>query len=94
MIRGMAAECKEKTGASDAELEEMIDKNLPTTQPGKCLNACMMDQFGIVSSFFVYSLLGSYPKPYVFGIRWPMESLCLKDWLRLPNWLPRMMSKK
>lgn len=54
MVRGMAAECKEKEGASDAEVDDMIDKKMPTTQPGKCLNACMMDQFGIVrSSWFL-----------------------------------------
>lgn len=48
MVRGMAAECKEKEGASDAEVDDMVDKKMPSTKPAKCLNACMMEQFGIV----------------------------------------------
>lgn len=49
MLKGMAADCKEKEGASDADVEEMINKKIPTNKPAKCLNACMMDQFGVVS---------------------------------------------
>lgn len=49
MARGMASTCKESEGASDDEVDEMINKTEPTTMTGKCLNACMMEQFGVVS---------------------------------------------
>lgn len=48
MLRGMASDCKTKEGASDDEVNGMINKELPTTQSAKCLNACMMEQFGVV----------------------------------------------
>lgn len=48
MLKGMAAECKEKEGATDADMDGMIAKEIPTSKTGKCLNACMMDQFGVV----------------------------------------------
>lgn len=48
MLKGMAAECKTKEGATDADVDDMVDKKLPSTKPAKCLNACMMEQFGVV----------------------------------------------
>lgn len=48
MMKGMAADCKEKEGATDADVDDMIAKNMPSTKPAKCLTACMMDQFGVV----------------------------------------------
>lgn len=50
MLKGMAADCKEKEGASDEDVDLMVNKGIPTNKPGKCLNACMMDQFGVVRS--------------------------------------------
>lgn len=51
MLKGMAADCKEKEGASDDDVDGMVNKAIPTTKPGKCLNACMMDQFGVVRRY-------------------------------------------
>lgn len=48
MIRGMASDCKETEKASDEDVENMINKVKPTTKEAKCLNACMMTQFGVV----------------------------------------------
>lgn len=51
MIRAMAADCKAETGANDEDVENMIGKKMPTTQPAKCLNACMMKTFNMVNIF-------------------------------------------
>lgn len=48
MFRGMSAECKEQENATDADVETMVNENYPETMPGKCLVACMQEQFGIV----------------------------------------------
>lgn len=42
-------QCKEKEGASDKDLKELINDVLPTTKEGKCLNACVMELVGIVN---------------------------------------------
>lgn len=52
MIRGMASDCKEKEKATDKDVENMINKVKPTSKEAKCLNSCMMAQFGIVSEDF------------------------------------------
>lgn len=49
MIRGMAASCKEKVGATDEHVDNMLNKEDPVDQPDKCLRGCLMEQFGIVS---------------------------------------------
>lgn len=49
MLKGMAADCIEKTGATDDDLNEMVAKKPPTTKSGKCLAFCMMNQFNCVS---------------------------------------------
>lgn len=45
----MAEACMEKTGATEEDLTNMIEKNLPTTKTAKCLSFCMMNQFNCVS---------------------------------------------
>lgn len=49
MLLVMGKSCQEKEGASDADLKELIDHALPSTKPGKCLRACMMESIGLVS---------------------------------------------
>lgn len=49
MFRNMSQECKEKEGAGDADVEMMINEKYPETNEGKCLMACMYEQFGVVS---------------------------------------------
>ncbi|XP_053671798.1 general odorant-binding protein 28a-like [Anopheles nili] len=46
MLRGLAAECKTKEGASDADLEVFINDEPLATPQQKCLAACLMEQFG------------------------------------------------
>lgn len=42
--------CKEKEGAADDDLKEMIAHQVPTTPKGKCFGACIFETIGIVSS--------------------------------------------
>lgn len=49
MLRQMAEDCIEKTGATVEDVDEMVNKSLPTTKTGKCLSFCMMNQFNCVS---------------------------------------------
>lgn len=50
MFRDMSQDCKDKEGASGDDIEEMVSGGYPSTRPGQCTMACMLDQFGIVSS--------------------------------------------
>lgn len=50
MFRNMSQDCKEKEKASDADVETMIDEKYPESKEGKCLVACMQEQFGIVDN--------------------------------------------
>uniref|UniRef100_A0A182N543 Odorant-binding protein 13 n=1 Tax=Anopheles dirus TaxID=7168 RepID=A0A182N543_9DIPT len=47
MLRGLAAECKNKEGASDDDVEGFVDDKMPETRTQKCLAACMQEQFAI-----------------------------------------------
>lgn len=49
MILGFVSGCQTKEGASDDDVERLFNKTLPTTTEGKCLSACMMEEFGVVS---------------------------------------------
>lgn len=49
MIKGMAAACQDKSGATDAHVDNMLNKGDPVEQPDKCMRGCLMEQFGIVS---------------------------------------------
>lgn len=49
-MKQMAADCIEKTGATEQDVNDMCDKKLPSTKTGKCLSFCMMHQFNCVSS--------------------------------------------
>lgn len=48
MFRNMAQDCKEQEKASDDDIETMVNESYPETDEGKCLIACMQEQFGIV----------------------------------------------
>lgn len=44
MIKSMAGDCIEKWNATEADVNEMLEKKLPSTRNGKCLSYCMMNQ--------------------------------------------------
>ncbi|XP_052565407.1 general odorant-binding protein 19d-like isoform X1 [Culex pipiens pallens] len=46
--RGMLQDCKESLGATDADVEHIINANEPENQVQKCLAHCAMKQFGIL----------------------------------------------
>lgn len=48
-MKEMAADCIEKTGATESDINGMVAKETPTTKSGKCLAFCMMNQFNCVS---------------------------------------------
>lgn len=50
MIETLAADCKEQSNATDADLNDMIEGNLPKTQEAKCMSSCMLEQFQLVIS--------------------------------------------
>jgi len=49
MFRSMSEECREKEKASKDDVEVMVNEKYPDTKEGKCLMACMQEQFGVVS---------------------------------------------
>lgn len=44
-------ECGAKEGASDADVQELIARNPPSTYAGKCTVACVVESGGMVSHF-------------------------------------------
>lgn len=44
----LAATCKEKEGATDADVQVFAAHEHPTTHSGKCLTACVMETIGAV----------------------------------------------
>lgn len=49
MFRDMSIDCRDKEGATVDDIEEMVAGGYPSTRPGQCTMACMLDQFGIVN---------------------------------------------
>lgn len=48
MFRNLSKDCKEQEKATDDDIEIMVNGTYPTSTEGKCLVACMQEQFGIV----------------------------------------------
>lgn len=46
----VAKHCKLQENATDADVEEMLKYEAPTTEEGSCLRACLFEMFGMVSS--------------------------------------------
>lgn len=46
----LVSDCAAQEGATDAEIKAALAMELPTTKPGKCLNACIGEKTGIVST--------------------------------------------
>nr|XP_040223910.1 general odorant-binding protein 19d-like [Anopheles coluzzii] len=47
MLRGLAAECKTKEGATDEDVEGFVNDKMPESRTQKCLAGCMQEQFGV-----------------------------------------------
>lgn len=50
MFKTMAEDCKKSSGASDDDVNKMMDGNIPDTKPSKCMATCIAKQFSMVSS--------------------------------------------
>lgn len=48
IVRLMAKNCKEREQATDADLEELVRRDIPTTPTSKCLRACIMESLSLV----------------------------------------------
>lgn len=48
MELSLANECKNKEGATDADVVSLVAREIPSTPTGKCLNACMVETAGLV----------------------------------------------
>lgn len=45
-----AMECQKKVGASDADIADLMDKEMPTTQSGSSMRKCILEETGWVIS--------------------------------------------
>lgn len=50
MFKKLATKCKKQEKASDEDVEKASKGLAPDTKEGKCLAACMSEQFGFVSN--------------------------------------------
>lgn len=48
MYKALGTECQNESGASDADVEIMYAKDIPTSPEGKCLHACIMEKVGMI----------------------------------------------
>lgn len=55
MMIQMSEECREKEGATKEDVEHLADKNLPKTEPQKCLATCLQEQFSVVSLWNIFN---------------------------------------
>ncbi|XP_055547205.1 general odorant-binding protein 19d-like [Wyeomyia smithii] len=47
MLRSLAQECKKNEGATDEDVEGVVEDKMPETTVQKCLHSCMQKQFGV-----------------------------------------------
>lgn len=52
----LANDCSAKEGGSAADVDEVIAHKLPTTEPGKCIHACIGETVGVVSSIKIQQI--------------------------------------
>lgn len=56
-MKAKMVECAGKEGASEAEIQNMLGHNPPTTHEGKCVIACVGEASGMVSNFYDTTVL-------------------------------------
>lgn len=47
----MGKQCQTQEGASEQDLQEFLMHQVPSTQTGKCLRACIMETVNVVCYF-------------------------------------------
>lgn len=48
LLKAFIAECKEKEGGSDADVDEMVARKAPSTKSAKCMHACVSELVGAI----------------------------------------------
>lgn len=48
MVNAQAQKCQKNEGANEADLQEMMQGKLPSTNAAKCMHACMMEELGVL----------------------------------------------
>lgn len=43
-----AIQCKQDENASDADVQELMGQELPSTKPGKCMRKCILEKLDLV----------------------------------------------
>jgi hypothetical protein len=76
LIKTMAATCKAKENASDADVEDLSNFKAPNTPEGKCLIACLAEQFGIVKLILTKNMHFCEFKLYCLDGRQQIEQGC------------------
>lgn len=56
----IAVDCKEKSNASDEDIESLFKNNMPQKEEAKCLVTCLMEQMQIVYLFKSKYFLNNY----------------------------------
>lgn len=50
MFLAMAKTCQTKEGASDVDLQQLMQRELPSTHTAKCLHTCIMESIGLIEN--------------------------------------------
>lgn len=66
MYKDLVTNCKAQEGASDADVQEMASHQLPSTRPGQCFNACVLENIGFVRRIFGILLLHTLLLQFLF----------------------------
>lgn len=45
----LLSDCKTKEGGTDADVQQMVNREHPTTPTGRCMSACIGESIGVVS---------------------------------------------
>ena len=48
MVQTVMMNCKSQEGPSDSDIGEVRGYLVPSTKPGRCFNACLMEHFGLI----------------------------------------------
>lgn len=49
MAVAIANACKTTEGATDADIKQLLQHNMPTTNTAKCMHACIMEAIGLIN---------------------------------------------
>lgn len=68
MFMAFTEDCRKSSNATDADMNEILEGNVPTSQGAKCTITCVMKQFKIVSNLTKISKIKSRKEIFRFLI--------------------------